>query len=40
MRFQPRFEVDEAGERMFKRVAETPADVVNFLRQYIERANK
>ena len=40
MRFQPRFEVGEAGERMFKRIAETPADVVNFLRQYIEQANK
>jgi tripartite-type tricarboxylate transporter receptor subunit TctC len=40
MRFQPRFEVGESGERMFKRVAETPSEVVNFLRRYIEEANK
>jgi hypothetical protein len=40
MRFQPRFEVGEAGERMFKRVAQTPPEIVNFLRQYIEQANK
>jgi hypothetical protein len=33
----------ESGKRMFKRVAQTPPEVVNFvnfLRQYIEQANK
>ena len=40
MRFQPRFEVGESGERMFKRLAETPPEIVNFLRQYVEQANK
>ena len=40
MRFQPRFEVGESGERMFKRVAQTPPEVVTFLRQYIEQANR
>jgi hypothetical protein len=40
MRFHPRFEVGESGERIFKQVATTPREVVNFLRQYIEEANK
>jgi len=40
MRFQPRFEVGEAGERLFKLASQTSPDVVNFLRQYIEEARK
>ena len=40
MRFQPRFEVGEAGERLFQRASTTPPDVVNFLRKFIEEANK
>ena len=40
MRFQPRFEVGEAGERLFQRASTTPSDVVNFLRKFIEEANK
>jgi putative tricarboxylic transport membrane protein len=40
MRFQPRFEVGEAGERLFQRASQTSPEVVNFLRKYIEEANK
>ena len=40
MRFQPRFEVGEAGERLFQRASTTSPEVVNFLRKYIEEANK
>ncbi|HET9915734.1 MAG TPA: hypothetical protein VFQ89_01415 [Candidatus Binatia bacterium] len=40
MRFQPRFEIGEAGERLFKLASQTSPDVVNFLRQYIEEARK
>jgi tripartite-type tricarboxylate transporter receptor subunit TctC len=40
MRFHPRFEVGEAGERMFKLASQASPEVVNFLRQYIEQANK
>ncbi len=40
MRFQPRFEVGEAGERLFKRASQTSPEVIAFLRKYIEEANK
>lgn len=40
MRFQPRFEVGEAGERLFKRASETRPEVIQFLRKYIEEANR
>ena len=40
MRFQPRFEVGEQGERLFQRVSQTPAEIVNFIRHYIEEVNK
>lgn len=40
MRFQPRFEVGEAGERLFKLASQTPPEVVNFLRKYIDEANR
>jgi tripartite-type tricarboxylate transporter receptor subunit TctC len=40
MRFQPRFEVGEAGERLFKQASATSPEVVNFLRKYIEEANR
>jgi tripartite-type tricarboxylate transporter receptor subunit TctC len=40
MRFQPRFEVGEAGELLFKRASQTSPEIINFLRQYIEQANK
>ena len=40
MRFQPRFEVGEAGERLFRQASNASPEVVNFLRKYIEEANK
>jgi len=40
MRFQPRLEVGEAGERLFQLASQTSPDVVNFLRKYIDEANK
>lgn len=40
MRFQPRFEVGEAGERLFQRASQTSPEIVHFLRKYIEEANK
>ncbi len=40
MRFQPRFEVGEAGERLFQRASGASPEVVSFLRKYIEEANR
>jgi tripartite-type tricarboxylate transporter receptor subunit TctC len=40
MRFQPRFEVGEAGERLFKQAAQVSPEVVSFLRKYIDEANR
>jgi hypothetical protein len=40
MRFQPRFEVGEAGERLFKVASQTSPEIIAFLRKYIEEANK
>jgi putative tricarboxylic transport membrane protein len=40
MRFQPRLEVGEAGERLFQRASQTSPEIVNFLRKYIEEANR
>ena len=40
MRFQPRFEVGQSGEALFKRASQTSPEIINFLRQYIEQANK
>src|SRR5687767_2032479 len=40
MRFQPRLEVGEAGERLFQRASQTSHEIVNFLRKYIAEANK
>ena len=40
MRFQPRFEVGQSGELLFKRASQTPPEIINFLRQYIEQANR
>ena len=40
MRFQPRFEVGEAGERLFRQASLTSPEIVSFLRKYIEDANK
>jgi tripartite-type tricarboxylate transporter receptor subunit TctC len=40
MRFQPRFEIGQAGELLFKRASQTSPEIINFLRQYIEQANR
>ena len=40
MRFQPRFEVSEAGERLFQLASQTRPEVITFLREYIEQANR
>ena len=40
MRFQPRFEVGEAGERLFQPASQTSPEVISFLRDYIEQANR
>ena len=40
MRFQPRFEVGEAGERLFQLASQTRPEVISFLREYIEQANR
>lgn len=40
MRFQPRFEIGQAGELLFKRASQTPPEIIAFLRQYIQEANK
>jgi len=40
MRFQPRLEVGEAGERMFKVASQVRPEVVDFIRQYIDQANR
>jgi len=40
MRFHPRFEVGEQGERLFQRASQTPQEIVTFIRQYIDQVNK
>jgi hypothetical protein len=40
MRFHPRFEVGEQGERLFQRASQTPQEIVTFIREYIEQVNK
>ena len=40
MRFQPRLEIGEAGERLFQRASQVTPEVVNFLKKYIDDANR
>ncbi len=40
MRFQPRFEVGEAGERLFKVASQSSPEIIAFLRKFIEEANR
>jgi hypothetical protein len=40
MRFQPRFEVGEAGERLFRQASNASPEIVNFLRKFIDEANR
>jgi hypothetical protein len=40
MRFQPRFEVGEDGERIREKVLKAPTEVIDFVRKYVEEARK
>lgn len=40
MRFQPRLEIGEAGERLFRLASQTKPEIIAFLRDYIANANK
>ena len=40
MRFQPRFEVGDDGEKLRDRVLRAPTEVVEFVRKYVEEARK
>jgi hypothetical protein len=40
MRFQPRFEVGEAGQRLFQLASHTKPEIISFLRDYIDQANR
>lgn len=40
MRFHPRFEVGEQGEKTFQRAAQVPPELLSFLRQYMEQGAK
>lgn len=40
MRFQPRLEIGGDGERLFQRASQVSPEVVNFLRKYIDDANR
>lgn len=40
MRFQPRFEVGAAGERLFQLASQTKPEIIAFLRKYIDEANR
>jgi tripartite-type tricarboxylate transporter receptor subunit TctC len=40
MRFHPRFDVGEDGERLREKVLRAPTEIVDFVRQYVEQARK
>lgn len=40
MRFHPRFDVGEDGERLHDKVLRAPAEVVDFVRKYVEEVRK
>jgi tripartite-type tricarboxylate transporter receptor subunit TctC len=40
MRFQPRFEIGEDGEKLRDKVLRAPAEVINFVQKYVEDARK
>jgi tripartite-type tricarboxylate transporter receptor subunit TctC len=40
MRFHPRFEVGEDGEKLKQKVLTAPAEIIDFVRQFIEQARK
>ena len=40
MKFQPRFETGEDGERLREKVLRAPAEVIDFVRKYVDEAQK
>lgn len=40
MRWQPRFETGEAGERLRQKILQVPGELVDFMRQFIDQARK
>jgi hypothetical protein len=40
MRFHPRFDVGEDGEKLRDHVLRAPAEIVDFVRQYIDQVRK
>jgi tripartite-type tricarboxylate transporter receptor subunit TctC len=40
MRFHPRFDVGEDGEKLREKVLRAPTEIVDFVRQYVEQARK
>jgi putative tricarboxylic transport membrane protein len=40
MKFHPRFEIGEDGERLRAKVLQAPTEVIDFVRQYVEQARK
>ena len=40
MRFQPRFEVGEDGEKLREKVLRAPPEVIDFVRKFVEEARK
>jgi hypothetical protein len=40
MRFQPRFEVGEDGEKLREKVLRAPSEVIDFVRKFVEEARK
>jgi putative tricarboxylic transport membrane protein len=40
MRFQPRFEIGEDGEKLRERVLKAPPEVIDFVRKYVDEARK
>lgn len=40
MKFQPRFETGEDGERLREKVLRAPAEIIDFVRKYVDEAQK
>ncbi len=40
MKFHPRFEIGEDGERLRAKVLQAPAEIIDFVRQFVEQARK
>jgi hypothetical protein len=40
MKFQPRFETGEDGERLREKVLRAPAEIIDFVRKYVDEAQR